>query len=220
MAQATAYLPKRQQLFSNPQTELICAMLELTNPNASFLGRASYSLMDLSMQLDAKKRLEEEDDDDEADDDDENDAEHSSGAQPDSIEATASDYMPSLVTVEEETFESTEYDPLSTGSISGTNMNNRNPEEVLIDDLDDDEDVADDPPVTATNDAPLSEVYSPQVMGSPIILDVGAGYNDVDDEQPSGYVPASGEYSLASSKSTEPVSNSEEISVLDDDRDE
>ncbi|TNN20864.1 Lariat debranching enzyme [Schistosoma japonicum] len=54
-------LSKEQQLFSNPQTELICAMLDLVNPNALFLGKQSCSLLELSAQLQSKN--EEEDDD-------------------------------------------------------------------------------------------------------------------------------------------------------------
>ncbi|TPP61394.1 Lariat debranching enzyme [Fasciola gigantica] len=45
---------KQKLLFSNPQTELICAMLDLVNPNALLLGRESYSLVELSSQLESK----------------------------------------------------------------------------------------------------------------------------------------------------------------------
>ncbi|THD28391.1 Calcium homeostasis endoplasmic reticulum protein, partial [Fasciola hepatica] len=46
---------KQKLLFSNPQTELICAMLDLVNPNAVLLGRESYSLVELSSQLESKR---------------------------------------------------------------------------------------------------------------------------------------------------------------------
>ncbi len=54
---------QKQPFFSNPQTELLCAMLELTNPNAVLMGKASYNLAELA------NRMGDEDEDDEDDDD-------------------------------------------------------------------------------------------------------------------------------------------------------
>lgn len=52
---------KQQSIFSNPQTELLCAMLDLVNPNAVLLGRESYSLQELSSLLKKEKGAESED---------------------------------------------------------------------------------------------------------------------------------------------------------------
>ncbi|VDL85500.1 unnamed protein product [Schistocephalus solidus] len=54
---------RKQQIFSNPQTELICAMLELINPNALHLGRDSYNLADLATRMHPGDDEEEEGDD-------------------------------------------------------------------------------------------------------------------------------------------------------------
>ncbi|VDD82712.1 unnamed protein product [Mesocestoides corti] len=50
---------QKQPFFSNPQTELLCAMLELTNPNAALMGKESYNVVEL-----ASRTLADEDDDD------------------------------------------------------------------------------------------------------------------------------------------------------------
>lgn len=57
---------KEQLLFSNPQTELICAMLDLVNPNALLLGRESYSFVELSSQLESKHGDEVDEEDEES----------------------------------------------------------------------------------------------------------------------------------------------------------
>ncbi|VEL27986.1 unnamed protein product, partial [Protopolystoma xenopodis] len=58
--------PAASKIYSNPQTELLCAMLELTNPNAIHLGKQSYSLDELSAQL-ARRNEEAEDDNEDED---------------------------------------------------------------------------------------------------------------------------------------------------------
>ncbi|VDN99662.1 unnamed protein product [Rodentolepis nana] len=55
---------QKQAFFSNPQTELLCAMLELTNPNAVLLGQASYNLSEMANMLVERGELDEDDDND------------------------------------------------------------------------------------------------------------------------------------------------------------
>lgn len=51
---------QKQPFFSNPQTELLCAMLELTNPNAALLGQESYNLKELATHTYANEEDDEE----------------------------------------------------------------------------------------------------------------------------------------------------------------
>lgn len=53
---------QKQAFFSNPQTELLCAMLEVTNLNAALMGKESYNLSEMASRIMTKS--EDEDDDD------------------------------------------------------------------------------------------------------------------------------------------------------------
>ncbi|CAH8453186.1 unnamed protein product [Schistosoma turkestanicum] len=160
LIQQANVLGKDQQLFSNPQTELLCAMLDLINPNALFLGKQSYSLLELSAQLQSKKNEEEEDDDDDEVDDNleegicENNVKNNTN--PLDVNKYPSDVSASWVTSDSYVKESfTEYDPMNSAfvsnvnqsshiSISSTNLYDsvvsQNPEELLLDDIEDNDD--------------------------------------------------------------------------------
>ncbi|KAL7060394.1 hypothetical protein AAHC03_09511 [Spirometra sp. Aus1] len=69
LAQLAEEGARKQQLFSNPQTELLCAMLELVNPNALLLGRDSYNLADLANRMHPGDEEEEEEGDDACEED-------------------------------------------------------------------------------------------------------------------------------------------------------
>ncbi|CAH8833139.1 unnamed protein product [Trichobilharzia szidati] len=81
--QANLFSKQQQKMFSNPQTELLCAMLDLINPNAFYLGKESYSLLELSAQLLSRK---DDDDDDDEDEEEEEEKEEDNGEAEDEAE--------------------------------------------------------------------------------------------------------------------------------------
>ncbi|KAG5447434.1 lariat debranching enzyme [Clonorchis sinensis] len=229
LQQQAAVQPK-QALFSNPQTELLCAMLDLVNPNALLLGRASYCLSELSSQLEAKNALEEEDEEEEEDDNDERSAVDNEGKD-DNDERSAVDgegKAGSQVLADVEDVDSrydqpppathlpdpnaswllsecsgisadtTEYDPLSSSCMSPQNQASvneshtqyeyqtggavRNPEEVYLEDIQEDDDAEDAvynfSTTESCNLSPQSkldthvEAYSPQP-----VVESGSGLN-------------------------------------------
>ncbi|CAL8107148.1 unnamed protein product [Calicophoron daubneyi] len=160
---------KPMQIFSNPQTELMCAMLDLVNPNAVLLGRESYSLSELSSQLEAKKVEETEDDDEEEEEDREAKEQENEDAEPDVVAESvtaAEKTSPDLVEEKPENTdlpadesgwasaeysriqkETVEYDPLETTTVSNgavypttlPNPVSSNPEELQLEDSTDEE---------------------------------------------------------------------------------
>ncbi|KAH8853973.1 Lariat debranching enzyme B [Schistosoma japonicum] len=148
-------LSKEQQLFSNPQTELICAMLDLVNPNALFLGKQSCSLLELSAQLQSKN--EEEDDDVDENVEGSVCAERMNNNENQlDISEYPSDTNASWFTSDLFIKESvTEYDPMNSAFVSNTNQStpaparnsnlhdsvvSQNPEELVLDDIEDNDD--------------------------------------------------------------------------------
>ncbi|KAM7535710.1 hypothetical protein Aperf_G00000101112 [Anoplocephala perfoliata] len=121
---------------SNPQTELLCAMLDLTNPNAVLLGQESYNISEITNRLKARDT---DDDDDEDEDEDESDTgpslPKSARIVPNPEEIKLDDdegYDPESVYVSEALpVDDNEYNPEPVV---------KNPEVIDIDDLDSDDD--------------------------------------------------------------------------------
>lgn len=157
LVQQANALNKEQRLFSNPQTELICAMLDLINPNALFLGKQSYSLLELSAQLQSKKD-EEEDDDEVEENPEENICEDDVKNDENQLDVNEYplDVNTSWITSDSFVKESfTEYDPMNSTFVSNTNQSShnplsntnlydsvvsQNPEELVLDDIEDNDD--------------------------------------------------------------------------------
>ncbi|KAL5968589.1 Lariat debranching enzyme [Taenia solium] len=131
---------QKQAFFSNPQTELLCAMLEVTNLNAALMGKESYNLSEMTSRI--MTNTEEEDDDDGA-----------TGSEEDGFGPSPSKFSrmipnPEVVNLGEKY----EHEPGSVGGVYGSgtsetpmNENEYNPEPVVknpevidIDGLDDD----------------------------------------------------------------------------------
>ncbi|KAK4472355.1 hypothetical protein MN116_003616 [Schistosoma mekongi] len=169
-------LSKEQQLFSNPQTELICAMLDLVNPNALFLGKQSCSLLELSAQLQSKN---DEEDDDEVDENVEGsvcaEGMNNNESQPD-ISEYPSDTNASWFISDSFIKESvTEYDPMNSAFVSNTNQSSptparssnlhdsvvsQNPEELVLDDIEDNDDEEFPSDSRPSNISPCDPSYS------------------------------------------------------------
>ncbi|CAH8567726.1 unnamed protein product [Dicrocoelium dendriticum] len=120
---------KQQPIFSNPQTELLCAMLDLINPNALLLGRESYSLQELSSLLKEKKGPESEDEGGDVQDTNEHEEEQNDD---DSLALPAGgllDHGASWVssTYSQSRVDASEYDPLDSVCMSPRQQLNMNP---------------------------------------------------------------------------------------------
>lgn len=143
---------QKQAFFSNPQTELLCAMLELINPNAVLMGKESYNLAEMANRLLVQREEKEDDEDDIASSDE------------DELGPSPSKSARSIPNPEEINLDDVDDDGTGGGGDSGcqnkvygspitvipANENEYNPEPVVknpevidIDDLDDDDDDGD-----------------------------------------------------------------------------
>ncbi|CAH8460505.1 unnamed protein product [Heterobilharzia americana] len=161
LVQQANTLCKQQQLFSNPQTELICAMLDLVNPNAFYLGKQSCSLLELSAQMQSKNDEEEDDDDDDNEEVDEEVGEDVVNVPakdktctrvPEYSSDVNSSWVPSNSLINNSNIE---YDPLNSAFVPSTvepdytpmrnaslycSIVSQNPEELVLDDIEDNDD--------------------------------------------------------------------------------
>lgn len=160
----------QKQIFTNPQTELICAMLELTNPNAILLGRESYSLTELATRMQA--------------DDDEDEVDEAADEVNSCLGSLNETSNTSLQATEDEGVGG--YDPTCPSPLKKARVDVQspfiyeNPEAINLDDvIDIDDDDYDD-------DAHFVSTYEPKSNLEEIVIDdIDDGENDGDDDEDS-----------------------------------